>query len=154
MDRTDKKILTLLQEDANISNQALADAVSLSPTPCLRRVNHLKEKNIILRTVALLNEEAIGLQLTVILSVGLEKHAQQKMKHFENVVKKIPEVVQCYLIAGQTADYLLKVVVSDMKHYQKFLMEKITQIEGVTNVHSSFVMQKIIDKTVLPLDYA
>jgi len=153
MDRTDKKILTLLQNDGRISNQDLADEVSLSPSPCLRRVNQLEQEGIIEKYVALLNPEKIGLHLSGFLFVGLDKHTPQKMKNFEALVKKIPEVMECYLITGQTADYVLKVIVSDMQHYQKFLLERITQIEGVTSVHTSFVLQKIVDKTTYSLEF-
>ena len=154
MDRIDKKILTLLQQDGNLSNQELADAVSLSPSPCLRRVKQLESDGIIQLYAAILNPDKIGLHLTGILFVGLDKHTPEKMRHFEASIKKIPEVMQCYLITGQSADYLLKIIVADMQHYQKILLERITQIDGVTSVHSSFVMQKIVDKTAMTLELA
>ncbi|MCX7124428.1 MAG: Lrp/AsnC ligand binding domain-containing protein, partial [Gammaproteobacteria bacterium] len=94
-----------------------------------------------------------SLPLTVMVSIGLDKHSPERIKQFESVIKKISEVVQCYLITGQSADYLLKIIVSNMQHYQKVLLEKITQIDGVTSVHSSFVLEKIVDKTNLPLDF-
>ena len=154
MDRQDKKILMMLQDNGRLTNQELADAIALSPSPCLRRVKLLEDQKIIRRYAALLDPETIGLHLTAMVSVGLDKHSPQKMRQFEIVIKKIPEVMQCYLVTGQAADYLLKVVVSSMKHYQKFLLEQITQIDGVASVHSSFVLQPIVDKTALPLDYA
>lgn len=153
MDRIDKKILTLLQNNGRLSNQELADEVALSPSPCLRRVKALEEQGIIQKYVALLNPESLSLPLTVMVSIGLDKHSPERIKQFESVIKKISEVVQCYLITGQSADYLLKIIVSNMQHYQKVLLEKITQIDGVTSVHSSFVLEKIVDKTNLPLDF-
>ena len=121
MDRTDKKILTLLQNDARLSNQALADEVSLSPSPCLRRVNLLEENGVIQKYVALLNPEALGIHLTVFTSVGLDKHTPTFMRQFETAIKKIPEVMECYLVTGQRDDFVLKIVVSSMEHYQKIL---------------------------------
>ena len=153
MDRIDKKILTLLQDDGKLSNQELADKIALSPSPCLRRVNQLEEHGIIEKYVALLKPELIGLHLHVITSVGLDKHSPERMKQFENTIKKIPEIMECFLITGQAADYILKIIVSDMSHYQKILLDKITQIPGVTSVYSSFILQKIIDKTNFPLDF-
>ncbi len=153
MDRIDKKILTLLQDNGRLSNQELADEVALSPSPCLRRVKALEDEGIIQKYVALLDPESLSLQLTVMVSVGLDRHTPERMRQFESAIKKIPEIIQCYLITGQAADYLLKVIVSNMQHYQKVLLERITQIDGVTSVHSSFVLQKIVDKTNLPLDF-
>lgn len=154
MDRTDKKILTLLQNDGRLSNQELADEVSLSPSPCLRRVKILEEKGIIQKYVAILNPKELGIHLTVFTSVGLDKHTPTHMRQFETAIKKIPEVMECYLVTGQRDDFVLKIVVSSMDHYQKILLERVTQIEGVTSVHSSFAMRTVVDKTNLPLDFA
>lgn len=153
MDRIDKNILTLLQNNSRLTNQELADEVSLSPSPCLRRVKQLEDKKIIQKYVALLNPEALGIHLTVLTSIGLDKHTPAQMHEFESTIKKIPEVMQCYLITGHTADYILKIVVPSMAHYQKILLEHISQIKGVTTVHSSFVMQTVLDKTNLPLNF-
>lgn len=117
-------------------------------------MNQLEKGGFIEKYVALLNPEKINLHLSGFLFVGLDKHTPQKMKNFEANVKKIPEVMECYLITGQSADYVLKVIVSDMQHYQKFLLERITQMEGVTSVHTSFVLQKIVDKTMYSLEFA
>ena len=95
----------------------------------------------------------IGVRLSIMVSVGLDKHAPKIMRQFEAAIKKLPEVIQCFLIAGQSADYMLKVMVPDMHHYQVFLLEKLTLLEGVSSVRSSFVLQSIIDKTAYPLDY-
>ena len=153
MDRIDKHILTILQSNGRISNQELADQVALSPSPCLRRVKQLEEDGYIRQYVALLDSNKIGLQLIIMVSVGLNSHDAKKMQHFEEAVASLPEVVQCYLVAGQSADYLLKVVVADLDAYQAFLLKKLTIIEGVHQVQSSFVLQRIVDKTSLPLDY-
>lgn len=153
MDRIDKKILEILQSNGRISNQELAEKVALSPSPCLRRVKQLEDDGYISQYVTLLNPQKIGLQLTIIVLIGLSSHDAKKMKVFENKIAAIPEVVQCYLIAGQSADYLLKVIVPSLNDYQTFLLNKLTEIDGVSQVHSSFVLQQIVDKTALPLDH-
>jgi Lrp/AsnC family leucine-responsive transcriptional regulator len=153
LDRTDKKILEVLQINSQISNQELADHVALSPSSCLRRVNLLMEHGYIKKQVALLEPEKIGLGLTVIVLVGLNNHQPAMMNQFEETVKFLPEVVQCYLITGQSADYLLKVVVPDLKAYQAFLLGKLTSINGVSSVHSSFILRTINETTALPLDH-
>lgn len=153
MDRIDKKILELLQSNSRMSNQELADKISLSPSPCLRRVNQLEEEGYINKYVALLNPEKVGLSLTIIILVGLTNHDPKLMKNFEKIMEASPEVLQCYLIAGQSADYMLRVVVPSLNEYQTFLLKKLTQINGVNSVHSSFVVRNIIEKTELPLSY-
>ena len=152
MDRIDKKILEILQTDGRISNQDLADRVALSPSPCLRRVKQLEDDGYIKHYVALLDPNKINLQLTIIVTVGLDNHDAANMQHFEETIQNYPEIVQCYLIAGQAADYLLKVVVPDLAAYEYFLLKKLTSIKGVAQVHSSFVLRRIIDTTHLPLD--
>ena len=111
MDRIDKKILDLLQTDGRISNQDLADQVSLSPSPCLRRVKQLEDEGYIRQYVALLDPQKIGLALTIMVSVALSNHDAHTMQDFEKMIATFPEVIQCYLIAGQTSDYLLKISV-------------------------------------------
>ena len=153
MDHIDKKILELLQLNSKINNQELAEKVSLSPSPCLRRVKQLEDDGYIKKYVALLNSEKLGLQLTIIVSVGLSTHDPKKMANFEKTIKSLPEVIQCYLIAGQEQDYILKIIVPSLKDYQAFLLNKLTQIDGVKNVHSSFVLQNVVDKFSLPLEH-
>ncbi|MCF6766787.1 Lrp/AsnC family transcriptional regulator [Thiotrichales bacterium 19S11-10] len=153
MDKTDKLILEILQKDSKINNQELADKVSLSPSPCLRRVKQLEKDGFIDRYVALLNPEKIGLQLTIIVSVGLDSHDQKVMSNFEKVIQTFPEVIQCDLIAGQAQDYMLKVIVPSLDEYHQFLINKLTQTKGVKTVHSSFVLRKIVDHSALSLDY-
>ncbi|KTC86905.1 Lrp/AsnC family transcriptional regulator [Legionella brunensis] len=153
IDRTDKKILEILQTNCKISNQELADLVALSPSPCLRRVKLLEENGYINKQIVLLNPEKIGLELTVIVLVGLNSHQPAIMSEFEETMRLLPEVIQCYLITGQSADYLLKVIVPDLKAYQSFLLGKLTSINGVSSVHSSFILSNICDTTVLPLDH-
>ncbi|WP_115148835.1 Lrp/AsnC family transcriptional regulator [Legionella quateirensis] len=153
MDRTDKKILELLQTNSQISNQELADLVALSPSSCLRRVKLLEANGYIKKQVALLEPAQLGLHLTVIVLVGLNSHQPVIMNAFEETVRFLPEVIQCYLITGQSADYLLKIIVPDLQAYQSFLLGKLSAINGVDTVHSSFILRTINDTTALPLDY-
>lgn len=153
MDRTDKKILDILQSNCQINNQELADMVALSPSPCLRRVKLLEDNGYIKKKVALLEPEKIGLKLSVIVLVGLNSHQPAVMNQFEEAVRFLPEVVQCYLITGQSADYVLKVIVPDLNAYQSFLLGKLTRIHGVTSVQSSFILRTICETTTLPLDH-
>lgn len=153
LDRIDRRILECLQQDGGLSNQELAERVGLSPSPCLRRVRALEEAGIILRRVTLLERKKLGLSLTVILLIGMDRHTPERFQAFEETVAGFPEVQECYLVTGQEADYQLKVVVPDMEAYQDFLLGKITRIPGVSGVHSSFVLRRVVDTTELPLSY-
>lgn len=153
LDRYDLRILRALQEDGGITNLELAERVGLSPSPCSRRVRALEEAGIILGRDVRLSQRSLGLDLTVIIQISMDRHTPERFSNFEDSVRRFPEVQQCYLITGQEADYMLKVVVPDMDAYQQFLLNRITRIEGVTGVHSSFVMRKVVDSSALPLDY-
>ncbi|MEQ6884591.1 Lrp/AsnC family transcriptional regulator [Salicola sp. Rm-C-2C1-2] len=153
IDRTDRQILEHLQKNGGLTNQQLAERVGLSPSPCSRRVKALEEAGIILGRKTLLERRKLGLSLTVILQIGMDRHTPERFQEFEEQVATYPEVQELYLITGQQADYILKVVVPDMEHYQQFLLNKITRITGVSGVHSSFVMRRVIDNTELPLKY-
>jgi Lrp/AsnC family leucine-responsive transcriptional regulator len=153
LDRFDKRILTELQRDGGLTNQDLAERIGLSPSPCSRRVKQLEEAGIIQQRVTLLDRRKLGLSLTAIIQISMDRHTPERFEAFEAKVRQYPEVQECYLITGQDADYLLKVVVPDMDHYQEFLLDKITRIEGVSGVHSSFVMRRVVESTELPLGY-
>ncbi|WP_156916169.1 MULTISPECIES: Lrp/AsnC family transcriptional regulator [Psychromonas] len=152
LDRTDKQILRLMQSNARISNLELADSVGLSPTPCSRRVKRLEESGIIDKHVTLLKPAALGLNLTAMIGISMDRHTPERFENFEREVSSLPEVLECLIVTGQSADFLLKVVVRDMQHYEKFLLGHITKLEGVTGVHSSFVLREVVKKTALPLD--
>ena len=152
MDAIDRHILMLMQRDGRISNLELADKVGLSPTPCSRRVKRLEASGVIDRHVTLLKQSELGLKLTAILSISMDKHTPERFEHFESMVSTFPEVIECNIVTGQSADYMLKVVVPDMEYYEEFLLGRLTRIEGVTGVHSSFVLRSVIKKTELPLE--
>jgi len=153
IDKTDRRILEWLQKDGTLTNQELAEKVGLSPSPCLRRVRALEEAGIIRRRVTILDHKKLGLALTAIILIGMDRHTPERFAHFEERVASYPEVQECYLITGQDADYMLKVVVPDMDSYHEFLLNHITRIPGVSGVHSSFVLRRVIDSTELPLGY-
>jgi Lrp/AsnC family leucine-responsive transcriptional regulator len=104
------------------------------------------------QTVTLLNAKALGLRLTALISISMDRHTPERFNAFEDAVRRYPEVLECLLITGSTADYQLKVIVQDMETYQHFLLGKLTRLEGVTGVHSSFVMRDIVNTTSLPLE--
>lgn len=151
LDRTDKKILRLVQANARITNLELADKVGLSPTPCLRRVKRLEESGVIEQHVTLLNSEKLGLNLTAYIGISMDRHTPDRFDSFEQSVNQLPEVMECAIVTGQDADFLLKVVVRDMRHYEEFLLGHLTRLDGVTGVHTSFVLRKLVDKTELPV---
>lgn len=153
LDRIDRRILAAMQANGRISNLELADAVGLSPTPCSRRVRRLEESGVIERHVTLLNQQLLGLNITAIISITMDRHTPERFENFERRVAEFPEVLECSIVTGQAADYLLKAVLPDMAFYEDFLLGRLTRIEGVTGVHSSFVLRKVIAKTELPLDY-
>jgi len=151
LDRTDLRLLAELQKDASLSNLELADKVGLSPTPCARRVKRLVTEGFIERQVAILNPEKLGYDLTAHVSISMDRHTPDRFKSFEAEIATYDEVIDCSVVTGQSADYLIRVVVKDMKHFEAVLLGKLTRIPGVTGVHSSFVLRKVINRTEIPL---
>ena len=151
LDDYDKHILELLQKDGRISNQDLAERIGLSPSPCLRRVRTLEESGIIAGYQAILDAKKLGLTLMALIHISMDRHTPARFANFEKKISEISGVLECLLITGQDADYQLKVIVSDMDAYQELLLNKITRIEGVTGVHSSFVLRRVLDKYSLPI---
>lgn len=152
IDRYDREILRILQTEGRISNQDLADRIGLSPSPCLRRVRALEEAGIVAGYRALLDARKLGLTLMALIHISMDRHTPDRFENFEKEIAAIPEIMECLLITGQDADYQLKAVVRDMDAYQELLLNRITRIPGVTGVHSSFVLRRIVDRTALPVD--
>ncbi len=152
IDKFDQQILEILQVDGRIANQDLADRIGLSPSPCLRRVRALEESGLITGYRAMLDAKKLGLSLIALVHISMDRHTPERFANFEASVGVLPEVLECLLITGQDADYQIKVAVKDMDHYQALLLNKLTRIEGVTGVHSSFVLRRVIDRTALPLN--
>jgi Lrp/AsnC family leucine-responsive transcriptional regulator len=140
-----------LQVEGRISNQELAERIGLSASPCLRRVRTLEDAGIIVGYRALLDARRLGLTLLALVHISMDRHTPERFENFEQSVRSLPEVLECLLITGQEADYQLKVIVRDMDAYQTLLLNKITRIEGVSGVHSSFVLRRVVDKTALPI---
>lgn len=157
LDKTDRKILAVLQTNGRLTNQEVAEKVSLSPSPCLRRIKRLEESGVIRQYVALLDPDKIGLGLLAYVNVRLEKHSdaptggsRSPRGDFAASVGNWPEVVACYAMTGEM-DYLLRVHVEDMEHFSHFMMETLLKHPAVLDVKSSFALQRIKDTTALPL---
>ena len=151
LDKIDKQILHELQKNAKISNLELAERVNLSPTPCARRVKQLEESGIIIGHTTQLDQENLGLKLMAIISVTMDKHTADRCDKFEAAAAELPEVMECYVVTGQDSDFLIKVLVRDMRHYEEFLLRRLTKLDGVSGVHTSFVLRHPINKTQLPV---
>jgi len=150
IDRTDIRLLDLLQRDGRLSNADLAQQVALSPSPCLRRVRQLEEAGYIRRYVALLDPWRVGLGLQAYVTVTLDKRRDSAIEAFDAAMQAAPEVLSCFALTGEM-DYLLHVVTEDLEHFSRFLMHRLLKLEGVANVKSSFVLQAIKNTTELPL---
>ncbi|MBP7202825.1 MAG: Lrp/AsnC family transcriptional regulator [Propionivibrio sp.] len=151
IDNFDRQILRLLQQDGRISNQDLADRIGLSPSPCLRRVRALEEAGVIKGYRALLDAKALGYTLMALIYISMDKHTPDRFEYFEKEISQFSEVLECLLITGQDADYQIKVIVRDMDAFQELLLNRITGIRGVTGVHSSFVLRRVVDTTSIPV---
>ena len=151
IDNFDRQILRLLQQDGRISNQDLADRIGLSPSPCLRRVRALEEAGVIKGYRALLDAKALGYTLMALIYISMDKHTPDRFEYFEKEISQFSEVLECLLITGQDADYQIKVIVRDMDAFQELLLNRITGIRGVTGVHSSFVLRRVVDATSIPV---
>ena len=150
LDAIDRQILEDLQNDARMRNVELAEKVGLSPSPCLRRVGNLEETGVIRGYATLVDAEAVGLPVSVFVSVTLEKQIEKTLEKFEKEIRARPEVMECYLMTGE-ADYLLRVVTADLSAYERFLIEHLTRIPGVASIKSSFALKQVAYRTALPI---
>ncbi|MCC5863217.1 MAG: Lrp/AsnC family transcriptional regulator [Gammaproteobacteria bacterium] len=151
LDRIDYRILQQLQNDARISNTELAERVGLSPSPCLRRVRALEQAGILKRYVALVDPRAVGLPISVVVNVSLRSQERAALVEFERQIERCPEVMECYLMTGNS-DYLLRIVVPDLESYERFLADTLTRIPGVANIQSGLALKQVVYRTQLPLD--
>ena len=150
MDALDLRILDRLQHDARISNVELARAVNLSPSPCLARVRALEAGGYIDRYVTLLDPKKLGLTVSVLVQVTLEKQIESALEVFEKAVRERPEVMECYLMTGD-ADYLLRVLVPDVTAFERFILDFLSRVPGVGNIKSSFALKQVKYQTAVPL---
>ena len=148
-DLIDLKILEALQADGRMTNQELADTVGLSPSPCLRRVRQMEAAGVIARYVALVDPESVGLSVTAFVRVRLDQQDDRHLAAFEAAVADFPEVMECYLMTGE-ADYQLRVLVGSLGAFEDFLRRRLTRVQGVANVTTSFALRPVIYKTALP----
>ena len=150
IDSTDKKLLGLLQEDANISTSALADQLHISQSPCWRRINRLEEQGIIQKRVAVLDREALGMSVVVFATVNLNQTGRQNLIEFEQMIKGHPEVLECYTMTG-IWDYVLKIVTRDVRHYEDFVRNTLTASDLIRELHSHIAVTEIKNTSALPL---
>lgn len=150
LDEIDRRILEQLQDKARVSNVELADRVGLSPAPCLRRVRALEKAGVIRKYVTLLEPAAVDLAVTVFVQIRLDLQIEGRLDIFEEAILRRPEVLECYLMTGDS-DYLLRVVVSNVAMYERFLSESLTRIGGVAGIKSSFALKEVKYLTALPL---
>jgi DNA-binding Lrp family transcriptional regulator len=150
MDIFDKKLLSILQNNGRISNVELAEAVNLSESACLRRVRSLEERGLIDRYVALLDHKKVGLTDTVFVHIVLKREEKSELEAFENAVKNIPEILECYLMTGEF-DYLLHIVVANMADFERLHNDSLTQLPGVSRVNSSFAIRTVQKTSELPI---
>jgi Lrp/AsnC family leucine-responsive transcriptional regulator len=151
LDATDLRILVALQEDASLTNVELAAKAGLSPSPCLARVRALEGSGVIAQRVALLDPLKVGASISVFIQVTLEKQTEPVLETFEASVARFPEVMECYLMTGDS-DYLLRVVVPDIVTLQHFIVDRLSKTHGVANIRSSFALKQVKYKTALPLN--
>lgn len=149
LDETDKQLLRLLQLDARISITELAERVHLSATPCARRVKRLEDTGIITGYQTQTDAQKLGYSLAVFIAVSMDRHTAERFEQFEQKVKSFDEVVSCSIVTGRSEDYLLKVRVRDMAHYEEFLLHRLNRIEGVAQVHTSFELREVFSRNTV-----
>ncbi len=150
LDEMDRRILSLLQKDASLSTAEISQAVGLSASPCWRRVRRLKETGVVRAAVTLLDPEKVGLSVMVMASVNLTRHSEANVAAFEEAVRNAPEVMDCFAVTGDR-DYMLRIVVSSIEAYDRFLSTKLLSLEAVQSVNSRFSLRSVKSSTVLPI---
>jgi len=149
IDEIDRRILQQLQSDGRMTNQDLSEKVGLSPSPCLRRLKQLEVSNVITRYVALVDPDKVGLGVTAFVRVRLDQQDDRHLAAFEEKITEFEEVMECYLMTGE-ADYQLRVLVGSLGDFEDFLRHRLTRIQGVAQVTTSFALRPIVYNTALP----
>lgn len=150
LDRIDIRILAELQGDGRLTMTELADRVGLSPTPCLRRVRLLEERGVISGYVAVVDQTRVGLDINVFASIRLERQREDELERFSAAVAGWPEVMECYLMTG-TRDYIMRIVVGSLGDYERFIKDKLSRLDGVASIESSFALSRVKHTTVVPI---
>ena len=151
-DSIDRKILSLLEQNARISNAELADKVNLSPTPCLRRLRKLESSGLIRGYGAVLDAKALGLHTSALVFVNLEKNTRENAERFEEALKLLPEVMECFLVAGRH-DYVLRIVTRDLDDYERFIKEHLAVLDKIADLESIIILKQTLDRRHLPLPH-
>lgn len=149
IDTTDKQLLRLLQTQARMSITELAEQVNLSATPCARRIKRLEEAGIITGYHTQTDAQKLGYPLAVFIAISMDRHTADRFELFEEKIQSFEEVVSCSIVTGRTEDYLIKVRVRDMAHYEEFLLHRLNRIEGVAQVHTSFELREVFSRSVV-----
>ena len=149
LDKIDRQILALLRENTRISNLELAESVNLSPTPCARRVKQLEDSGVITGYSVTTDPIKLGYQLSVYIAISMDKHTAERFSNFEKKLREFPEVVSCSIVTGRSEDYLIKALVKDMAHYEEFLLHRLNRIEGIAQVHTSFELRQVFEKSII-----
>ena len=149
IDDTDKQILRLLQTQARMSITELAERVNLSATPCARRIKRLEDSGIITGYHTQTDAQKLGYPLAVFIAISMDRHTADRFELFEEKIQSFDEVVSCSIVTGRTEDYLIKVRVRDMAHYEEFLLHRLNRIEGVAQVHTSFELREVFSRSVV-----
>ena len=150
LDEIDRKILAILQSNAHATSEELSEQVGLSPSPCARRVRNLEATGVIRSYVAVVDQVKVGLPISVFASIKLERQREEELDRFAQAIARWPEVVDCFLMTGQR-DYLMRIVVSDLEAYERFLKEKLTRLDGVASIESSFALGEVKRSHALPV---
>ena len=149
LDKIDRQILALLRENARMSNLELAESVNLSPTPCARRIKQLEDAGVITGYSVTTDPIKLGYQLSVYIAISMDKHTTEHFRNFEKKLREFPEVVSCSIVTGRSEDYLIKALVKDMAHYEEFLLHRLNRIEGIAQVHTSFELRQVFEKSII-----
>lgn len=149
IDDTDRRLLRLLQNDARMSITELAERVNLSATPCARRLKRLEDSGVITGYHTQTDAQKLGYPLAVFIAISMDRHTADRFEQFEDKVQSFDEVISCSIVTGRTEDYLIKVRVRDMAHYEEFLLHRLNRIEGVAQVHTSFELREVFNRSML-----
>ena len=150
LDRYEKRILALLQEDASLSTAAIAEKVGLSSSPCWRRIDRLEREGFIKRKVALVDRRKIGLNAQIFAQIKLNAHGRANLDEFAAAIRAFPEVLECYVLMG-SVDFLIRVVATDIEAYERFFFDRLSQLPGVQEVNSTVALSEIKATTALPI---
>lgn len=151
LDAIDQKILRALQADGKISVGELADRVGLSPSPCARRIRLMENAGVIKGYAAIVDQKKVGLPISAFASIKLERQREEDLDRFEEAVSRWPEVLDCYLMTGQR-DYLMRIVAADLEAYERFIKDRLTRLENIASIETSFALGQVKRSEVLPLE--